>query len=288
MGTKTQRFGRVLGGLLASAIIIGMAGFVVWALPQLDERGKDQTLNGTSTSDDVLSRVLGDLRKYSNESQDLTLDPRGESRAFSFNMPRPTGSKGAPGHWCVRQPIGYRIDFTGADLAGMDRTRELYRWEQAFEQWSEASNRKYTFEYRGQASYPVPSPNADVPIELSSIPQGEIAIAYAAPRARNEDRWQGRLYRPLGGLLGTGGVQQVSWVGESAGIIQKGLVVLNPTKVRKSALDVPAVYPHELGHALGLAHPARSGQLMSEASGEQAVMQTGDREGIRRLARAGC
>ncbi len=288
MGTKTQRFGQVLGGLLAVAIVIGMAGFVVWALPQLEDSGAGTQILGQESDEDRVDRTLGALKDSSENFNKDDSAQLGGIPSFAFNSPRPVGSEGPPGHWCAREVIGYRIDFTGAELAGGDQAQELYRWRKAFQQWSEASKGRYTFEYRGEANYPIAAPNASIPIDFAIVPEGEIAITYATDNVRNENKWRDRLYRPLGGILGTGGVQQVAWTGESAGLLQRGAVVLDAVDVLKSPLDVPGVYPHELGHALGLAHAPTRNQLMSEASGQQAVMEAGDREGIRRLARAGC
>ena len=288
MGTKADGFWRAVGAIAAVAVVAAMTGFVVWAWPQLDDPGIGREVMGQDADTERLDDAVGELKDFSDKFGQDESDSLGKIPGFAFNSPRPAGTEGPPGHWCSREVVGYRIDFTAAKLAGGNRKLELYRWQKSFEQWSKASNGRYKFEYRGEADYPMAAPNADIPIDFSAVPAGEIAITYATDRSPSENRWQGYIYRPLAGILGTGGVQQVPWTGEYEGLIQRGAVVLDSVDVLQSPLDVPGVYPHELGHALGLAHAPTRGQLMSEASGQQAVMESGDREGIRRLARAGC
>ncbi|MCB0917065.1 MAG: hypothetical protein KDC39_00680 [Actinobacteria bacterium] len=203
--------------------------------------------------------------------------------------PAPQGSGLPAGHWCAANTIGYRIDFTGADLSGISREAEVRRWESVFDQWSQASDGQYTFEYRGTATFPM-SDDSDGLIANNSLIHNEIAISYATSTHKAQPEWNAYRLPALDDKLGIGGIIPVSWseLSGHSGQITRGMLVIDVDDVPLMGRGTPAPYVHEAGHALGLAHTANEKQVMFAGAGMNATIGAGDRTGITYLGGLGC
>lgn len=285
---------RAFGLVLAFLATVSLAAGVAIVGPNIDEwRGVLPSLEGTGyqTADDIgAADVLG----WAQQQDQVTIEaPRklNDPRSFAFLAPA-VGDVTWPGHWCSESPIGYRVDLTGARLAGLDPALELRRWRDAFGQWASASNGRYRFSYRGEAKYPlVPNTSRDdMKIRESRIPSGEIAITYATSQNVADGRWKGYRHRGLVESYGLGGIGSVTWSPGSrqSGLVTRGSVMIDAADVGGFDDALPVVYIHEAGHALGLGHVNDASQMMYRNAGESATISNGDRNGIQKLATSGC
>lgn len=201
----------------------------------------------------------------------------------------PAGMKLPPGHWCADETIGYRIDFGGADLKGISRQAEIERWQSVFTQWSEASGGRYSFVYRGAATFPM-SDDPEGLISNNTLIPGEIAISYATSGHRGEPEWNAYRLEGLDNKLGIGGIVPVNWSGISpnTGEITRGMLVIDADDVARMGSGVPGPYLHEAGHALGLGHTSNEKQVMFTGAGMDATIGEGDTAGITYLAGLPC
>ena len=288
------KFFRALGLVVAFVATVSLAAGVAVVGPNVDEwRGVLPTLDDTGYGDDGVQRA-SEVFGWSQDREQAGAQlpgPETESTDFAFLAPGGAGLPG-PGHWCSTEQIGYRIDLTGARLAGLDQNVELERWQMAFDRWSAASGDRYQFAYRGQAEYPlVPgSQKREMKVQEERIPAGEIAITYATAEKSPGEAWAGYEHRGLATAYALGGIGSVKWSSDDpdSGLITSGSVMIDANDVPPPTRSVPAVYVHEAGHALGLAHVDDEAQMMFTNAPPSAKISSGDREGIRTLASAAC
>lgn len=286
---------RVFGMVVALVATVLLAVAVVIVGPNVEEwRGVLPTLDrlGYPDSNDVRAAdALGWATKQDKGRRRSGEQSGRSGPSYRFLAPS-RGAAPEPGHWCATNEIGYRVDLTGARLAGMDSETELLRWRAAFALWEEASNGKYEFEYRGAAKFPLVMNSSleDMKINDHRLKRDEIAITYATSRSTGDPNWTDYLHAGLGSSLGIGGIGPVIWgPGESrSGLITSGSIILDAHDVSDPDDLLPTVYVHEVGHALGLGHVKNPNQMMYENAPASAQISKGDRRGIRKLASAGC
>lgn len=291
-GSRSARVGQAFGYAAALVLTLGLVaggGYLYANFDQVKEQLEAARAGAAGQEDARLGQAADSAIAY---AEDLGRPPMstGVGRGYRLSHPAPAGIDSPPGHWCPAGPIGYRIDFTTAVEAGATRDKEINRWQQAFEEWTEASGGRYQFEYRGPALYPVTGTStAEYPIDPAAIPDGEIAITYGVPPGTASDRWNGYRHPTLATALGFAAVGPINWSsGPDQGVINRAMIVLDAVDSDTDPAAVPIPYIHEAGHALGLSHVEDPGQLMYATPGPDTVMNDGDREGIRRLAAQPC
>jgi hypothetical protein len=213
------------------------------------------------------------------------------------------GTKADPGHWDrCRGPMTWKIDFTGLlDQHGVSAP-ELRRWRSTFAAIAKATG--YQFVYGGTGTYP-PTPGADgrnVGL-VNNEPGVDIVIAYGS--STDQKGYREPQFAGTSGMVGWGGP---SWTTEptvagTTGLrYQHGNVLISapfavhyqdPFAARKAGAagdQLRAVYLHEMGHVLGLAH-VRDVQQMMYASVVSRVADrygAGDQAGLRTMASMPC
>jgi Matrixin len=283
-----RRVFRAIGALLALGLTVTMFVFVAYAIPHLEELKSEVRRLGDQPSQSRLDQALDGAIGFAEEQAQAPA-ATGDGKGYRLNSPAPEGSGLAAGHWCAATPIGYRIDFTAAGMAGSTRARERLRWREAFAAWSRASGGRYRFSYRGPATFPVSQDAADgYPIDPQLLHDGEIAITYAVGSDQGV-RWRDYVHTRMSEALGVGGVEPVGWrAGPQRGLMTHGMVVLDALDAANDPHAVPTPYVHELGHALGLGHVDDPGQMMYTHAVSNAMINAGDRRGIQHLAGLPC
>lgn len=290
-----RRLMRLLGYSVAAVVTLSLAAGVAIVGPNIDQwRGVLPTLDGLGYADSTDIQAADALGWAAG--QDQSLESSGEEvgrsgRTHRFLAPA-KGAAPGPGHWCSSDPIGYRVDLTGARLAGLNGETELQRWQEAFARWGRASGGRYEFEFRGEARFPLVMNSSleDMKISDRRINPKEIAITYATSRSLGDPSWSDYLHAGLGPSLGIGGIGPVKWGSgvHETGLITSGTIILDAHDVSELSGRLPVVYVHETGHALGLGHVKDSSQIMYENAPATARISAGDRRGIRELASGRC
>lgn len=193
-----------------------------------------------------------------------------------------------PARWCPTT-IGFQIDTTLLDEAGLDAAAEIQRWQQVFDAWSQASDYRYRFDYRGEEQLLM---DRDGEPDIGSIPAGTIGISYVHGRVgAGQNDYRSRAVS--GRTAGNGGLQAVSSgdTDASALIADRGFVLIDAYDARElSAGNLRrALYQHESGHALGLGHVENPESLMHDTlSMMRLKVSVGDAAGLRELAGMPC
>ena len=214
--------------------------------------------------------------------------PRADAvpQAYEFLLQDPDHQ--FPARWCSNT-IGFQLDTTLLAEAGLDPTTELRRWQAVFAGWSEASNYRYRFEYRGESELLMDS-NGEP--DIAAIPPGTIGIVYVHGRsASGPTEYRSRAV--AGRTAGNGGLQAVSSGNSDASalIADRGFVLIDAYdagELEAGSLR-RALYQHESGHALGLGHVEDRGALMHDTlSMVRLQISSGDAAGLRELASMPC
>ncbi|GIE74921.1 hypothetical protein Aph02nite_08710 [Actinoplanes philippinensis] len=215
----------------------------------------------------------------------VALAAAGSAKAYAF-MSQAHGS-GLIARW---NPCGGAIDYR----VNLDRAPKgsLAEVKTTFSRIAAATG--LTFRYAGTTDV-IPQANSGY---RGAYPAGtEIVIAWATPGKHS--KWLPAGTRVLG--MGGGSWQTAySASGGDALMMLSGSVVLNATSVKSLARGfgasgsgtTGAVLMHEIGHAIGLAHPEQNdrNQIMFHTiTSKKAVWGAGDLAGLRKLGTsAGC
>jgi hypothetical protein len=178
---------------------------------------------------------------------------------------------GLPYRWnpCVR--LHYRITWNGISSREASNVRAALRLI--------GSQTGISFTYDG-TSRMIPQ-SSTFPAARAAHTQLLIAFAYPGHGRGRSDVLQG--YE-----VGRGGPES-----DGSGLYTAGAVVIDKrtwTTYHMGSKDRIVLYMHELGHAMGLSHTSRAGQIMNPGTyPARAAWGAGDRAGLHRLGRAaGC
>ncbi len=285
-------FLRGLGLAFAFVATVALAAGVAVVGPNIDQwRGVLPSLDGQGyeSSGEASGREL--LADMADDEAGLPPLQKKRGKGFSYLASIPSGASW-PAHWCGTEVINYRVDLVGARMTGLSGARELQRWEAAFAAWSEASGGAYQFRYQGIGSFPLQITNTPdmAVIKPNKVREGEIAISYGTPTKLPYDGWKKYFHPGIGPALGVGGIGPVNWAPSASnyGLIEEATIIIDGQDVAALPQELPTVYIHEAGHALGLGHVKDDRQMMFHEAGPTATISAGDRRGIRKLANAGC
>ncbi|WP_430787798.1 matrixin family metalloprotease [Actinoplanes sp. G11-F43] len=235
-----------------------------------------------------MKRVLAVLAAVSSlvvASPGVALAAAGSAKSYAF-MSQSNGDK-LVARW---NPCGGAIDYrVNLDRAPKNSLAEV---KTAFSRISAASG--LTFRYAGTTTV---IPQAEKGFN-GTYPAGtEIVIAWVNPGKHS--KWLPKGARELG--MGGGG-WQTAYTSSGAPALRmvEGAVVLNAPSVAKMSRGfgaanggtTGAVLMHEIGHAIGLAHPKQEdrGQIMYHTiTSKKAVWGAGDLAGLAKLGKkSGC
>lgn len=285
----------ILAVLAAGALLLG----VVWSMSS----DKDCEGSCLATDSAVLQDIAGWVERRVAEVNDLIIaepaEPpqraelgRGSLQGHHYLI-EPTADRPYPGRWCPGT-VGIHIDFAGARAAGMDVAREQRLWQQAADAWVTASAGAYSFDFRGEQAILADADGAGMALE--TIPTGTIGITYGGgpdgdPALRAAGDYL--LADLQGDTAGHGGLATtVDGSPAESHSARSGYVIIDAEDTLRtlSPDDLRlALYIHELGHALGLAHAPGEDSIMSpEISAAHLVPETQDREAILDLAGLPC
>lgn len=167
-----------------------------------------------------------------------------------------------PGRWCTGV-IDYTIDFTMARAAGIDVERELALWSEATAEWTRASEGRYQFRYAGERSLTTTPDQSGV--DLGLVPPDQIGLTYGGEPGAVPPQYG---HSGLAGLVAGHGGLSVLTTGNQRQIHRAsvGYVIIDAVDARERVQDLNqrrALYVHELGHALGLAHVEEADSVMN-------------------------
>ena len=178
--------------------------------------------------------------------------------------------------WDSCRTIGYRVNRNGESRAELARLRRAFR--------SVSRVTALRFRYDGPTSViPLRTPTQASVGSFDARTDVTIAFARAGRGARQAPVWINSPTLGFGGpsISGTSGPDG-RWLYRVSG----GRVLFNSTLLRDATADQRlAVYMHELGHVIGLAHTASPDQLMypAQTPGTRPRWGDGDRAGLKRL-----
>ena len=163
--------------------------------------------------------------------------------------------------------ITWKLDTSG--LTADESTRQIANMQFAFDQWAAASG--LTFQFAGTTTMTY-NEAAFTLTPAEGTPARQINLAFIADAASDL----------LGG--GTVGMAGPSSVWQNSKEIQGGNGIFRIDAVKKmSDVQVRALFTHELGHVMGLAHAADSGNIMYPVVGDHDELGAGDINGVRTM-----
>lgn len=192
-----------------------------------------------------------------------------------------------PARWCAGN-IGFHMDTTMLADARLDTAEEVRRWDKVFQEWSRASQGRYTFSYLGERKLTM---NADGEPDVNSVEPGTIGITYVHGDPDGAEEYRSTAVR--GRTAGNGGLQVISRGDSDAGALlgDRGFVLIDVDDAADLAADGlrRSLYQHESGHALGLGHVEDDRVLMNGTlSNERSRITASDQAGLRSLLEMPC
>ncbi len=193
-----------------------------------------------------------------------------------------------PGRWCPAG-IPFAVDYSQARAAGLDPGVERVLWREAAGAWTAASGGAYRL-VEGADQVITTSPDQDA-VDLSPLPRFSIGITYGGEPGAVPDPYA---HQGLAGhTAGYGGISVAAGGPRPmANRADAGYIIIDAPDVAGGLPDRQrrlALYIHELGHALGLAHTGGEGSIMvPQIAVEPQGIGDRDRTAVRQLAAMPC
>lgn len=199
------------------------------------------------------------------EAATVAASPTDFSSIFATQLPALTNA----GWAACPTAITWKVDTTG--LTAAESTRHIANMQFAFDQWAAASG--LTFQFAGTTTMTF-NEAAFVLTPAEGTPARQINLAFIADAATTL----------LGG--GTVGMAGPSSVWQSSKEIQGGNGIFRIDAVKKmNDTEARALFTHELGHVMGLAHAEDAGNIMYPVVSDHDDLGAGDINGVRTMVK---
>ena len=254
-GTAKRRIAMVAAGIAAVSLLAApLATVTVSAADAAPMAAKTKASKTPKTANTAAAREAA-----------TGASPSDFSSIFATQMPALTNA----GWASCPTAITWKLDTTG--LTADESTRQIANMQFAFDQWAAASG--LTFQFAGTTTMTY-NEAAFTLTPAEGTPARQINLAFIADAASDL----------LGG--GTVGMAGPSSVWQNSKEIQGGNGIFRIDAVKKmSDVQVRALFTHELGHVMGLAHAADSGNIMYPVVGDHDELGAGDINGVRTMVK---
>ena len=257
-GTAKRRIAMVAAGIAAVSLLAAPLATVTVsaadAAPMAAKTKASKTPKTANTANTAAAREAATVAS-----------PTDFSSIFATQMPALTNA----GWASCPSAITWKVDTTG--LTADESTRQIANMQFAFDQWAAASGLAFQFAGTTKMTY---NEAAFTLTPAEGTPARQINLAFIADAASDL----------LGG--GTVGMAGPSSVWQSSKEIQGGNGIFRIDAVKKmSDVQVRALFTHELGHVMGLAHAADSGNIMYPVVGDHDELGAGDINGVRTMVK---